>query len=753
MFILNDEIMIKVFDHDVGEKDDFLGECFVYGRELLSGEKIKKIFNEAKGSTLEITYESVELDKLVTFDVTAKNIPKTDNIGHCDPYVLIFDARTKTMIYRTQIKKNCKEATWPQITIDRYQHPKLKFVLKDYDGNVAKLFGDDDIVSTTRTNFDLESLDSEATLDMDCEQLEMTVTISPDCNTACGSHMHLMSVSSNPQNDYGEIKFCINVTASRSGMHGTVSSIQQVGKIAQVKGFVDKAKDTVKKYSEYSHKKMIITDVALILIEHLDNRPSTVMCIDRHFTVKKSSTVTKAITIETMQVKKRIRIKDSKKLEEVFKFLSVKAANNLDKYRQSRQSRPKLAIEETSAYGFWRDRQLTRWFMGGRDYFAYLASVLKDAKKEVFITDWYISPKVMLLRKPIDQEKHKSHYQLDQILLELANRGVNIYIQIFGPPDMAGLQIANNEAEKYFNGLHENIQLMQHMSGVEDIKMWSHHEKVVVVDQSVAFVGGIDLCSGRWDDESYQLWDQTKPYKWPGKDYRNKFRFSQGDTPTDTWDDDYDPEMRINHNRCPWEDIAGVVYGSAAYDVGVHFIQRWNFTKAQTSGQDVLSRSTAAFRPLIPKEHLHWQAASFHNQKSHGVEPERERQFLTPVGENRFNRLYKANVHCLRSSGEWSLGLRETDNSIYQAYLRIIQNAKEYIYIENQFFVSTCDQNPDVFNHLAMAICNKVIDMHQMKRDFKVYIVIPHVPEFEFNGLNCRNDNWGAKIVMHWQCE
>ena len=27
--------------------------------------------------------------------------------------------------------------------------------------------------------------------------------------------------------------------------------------------------------------------------------------------------------------------------------------------------------------------------------------------------------------------------------------------------------------------------------------LWAHHEKLVVIDQSVAFVGGIDLCYGR----------------------------------------------------------------------------------------------------------------------------------------------------------------------------------------------------------------------------------------------------------------
>lgn len=28
---------------------------------------------------------------------------------------------------------------------------------------------------------------------------------------------------------------------------------------------------------------------------------------------------------------------------------------------------------------------------------------------------------------------------------------------------------------------------------------WSHHEKMVVIDQSVGFMGGLDICFGRMD--------------------------------------------------------------------------------------------------------------------------------------------------------------------------------------------------------------------------------------------------------------
>ncbi len=37
--------------------------------------------------------------------------------------------------------------------------------------------------------------------------------------------------------------------------------------------------------------------------------------------------------------------------------------------------------------------------------------------------------------------------------------------------------------------------------------LWTHHEKCVIIDQTIAFMGGIDLCFGRWDDSQYKLVD------------------------------------------------------------------------------------------------------------------------------------------------------------------------------------------------------------------------------------------------------
>jgi len=37
--------------------------------------------------------------------------------------------------------------------------------------------------------------------------------------------------------------------------------------------------------------------------------------------------------------------------------------------------------------------------------------------------------------------------------------------------------------------------------------MWSHHEKLVIIDQEVGFLGGFDICYGRWDTPGHPLTD------------------------------------------------------------------------------------------------------------------------------------------------------------------------------------------------------------------------------------------------------
>lgn len=41
----------------------------------------------------------------------------------------------------------------------------------------------------------------------------------------------------------------------------------------------------------------------------------------------------------------------------------------------------------------------------------------------------------------------------------------------------------------------------------DTILYWAHHEKLLLVDGNVAFMGGLDLCFGRWDTNSHPIAD------------------------------------------------------------------------------------------------------------------------------------------------------------------------------------------------------------------------------------------------------
>ena len=63
----------------------------------------------------------------------------------------------------------------------------------------------------------------------------------------------------------------------------------------------------------------------------------------------------------------------------------------------------------------------------GDNYFSDLYEELITAKKEVFINDWFLSPKIHL-KRPIEENWQT---RLDLVLHSLAKRGVKIYVIVY----------------------------------------------------------------------------------------------------------------------------------------------------------------------------------------------------------------------------------------------------------------------------------------------------------------------------------
>ena len=151
-----------------------------------------------------------------------------------------------------------------------------------------------------------------------------------------------------------------------------------------------------------------------------------------------------------------------------------------------------------------RQSQLCRWYVNASMYMEHVMHALNGAKEEIFITDWWLSPELFLKRPTTDLQ-----YRLDKILLKKAQEGVRIYILLFKEIGMVvNLMSSRTKHVLTEHNKNANIKLLRHpRNNGAIISFWSHHEKSVIIDQSIAFLGGIDLCFGRWDDDQYRLVD------------------------------------------------------------------------------------------------------------------------------------------------------------------------------------------------------------------------------------------------------
>ena len=83
-------------------------------------------------------------------------------------------------------------------------------------------------------------------------------------------------------------------------------------------------------------------------------------------------------------------------------------------------------------------------FIDGKDYFSTLYAELSKAEREVFITDWWLTPE-LYLKRPVsfDSEDEMIKYRLDSVLQSLGERGVKVFILIWKEVELAGLYNAS----------------------------------------------------------------------------------------------------------------------------------------------------------------------------------------------------------------------------------------------------------------------------------------------------------------------
>ncbi|KAI1794831.1 phospholipase D [Ganoderma leucocontextum] len=341
-----------------------------------------------------------------------------------------------------------------------------------------------------------------------------------------------------------------------------------------------------------------------------------------------------------------------------------------------------------------------QWLVDGRDYFWNLSRAILLARETIQIHDWWLSPELQM-RRP-----HKDKYRLDNLLEMKAKEGVKIYIILYQEVSNRTTPTDSHYAKQRLTSLHPNIMVQRSPSHFQTGTFyWAHHEKLCVIDQAIAFMGGLDHCFGRWDTPQHVLVDdlevntETSEHVWPGKDYSNP-RIGDFHTLNKPFDDMYD---RSKVARMPWHDVSMQVVGQPARDLARHFVQRWNHLLR-------IKNHTRAMPFLLPP-------------------PEFKPGELAHMGLTG-----TCELQICRSAGPWSMGTPDRiEHSIQNAYLKAIQLSEHFVYIENQFFItSTIVNEVKVENRIGDAIVHRIIRAHREGTPWKCCIVIPLLPGFAF---------------------
>ncbi|KAH6607803.1 phospholipase [Trichoderma cornu-damae] len=398
-----------------------------------------------------------------------------------------------------------------------------------------------------------------------------------------------------------------------------------------------------------------------------------------------------------------------------------------------------------------REGNLVKWYVDGRDYFWAVSVALEQAKETIYIEDWWLSPELFLRRPP----HQKQEYRLDQILKRKAEQGIKIFVVVYKEVEAA--LTCNSEHTKHaLQALcpegspgHNNIKVMRHpdhnvLENAADMTVyWAHHEKFVVIDYSIAFVGGLDLCFGRWDARHHPLSDihpdEVTADVWPGQDFNNN-RVMDFKKVQDWQDNEL---SKADYGRMPWHDVSMAVVGPCVYDIAEHFVLRWNFVKRDKYKRDerfdwiVLEGREGEDEDLVGVQRPKYPMGGYVKHP------------LTPLSTKNLLNRGTVRAQVVRSSADWSSGIL-TDRSIQAAYAEVIASAQHYVYIENQFFITaTGEHQSPIHNTVGKAISDAVVRAGREGRRFRVIVVIPAVPGFA--GDLRDNAASGTRAIMDYQ--
>lgn len=416
----------------------------------------------------------------------------------------------------------------------------------------------------------------------------------------------------------------------------------------------------------------------------------------------------------------------------------------------------------------------------GQQVFEAIHKAIVEAENFVWIADWQMAYDVELVGRGSPEFPGRLHHVIESIIKE---RPVHFRVLLYkSPTDAVGT--FDDLVAKQINGLNKSgykgsVRCLQQGSTSDQIDNWdySHHQKFVVVDGKVAFIGGIDLSYGRWETPNFdvvidpskftlnEMYNPCLP-KLRGmntkeRDNVSRFNFAEP----------YGGKLldEGRQPRMPWQDVHVRIDGPSVVDIHRNFVRRWNMT---VDDANPLKRLFSSVPDRIDKKWLTevgaWdlllksqaqQRGSAEIQIVRSVSSEHlEDEGGAPDDLELFNDQRAIGVwkNCLTG---WK---RHHQNNILTAMVNCIRSADNYIYIETQFFISGFgdwaaedgskilkandmgNEGDGIKNVIAVELANRIRQHIEAGTPFHVYLVLPVHPEGDITSPFVWKQHWLA---------
>lgn len=358
----------------------------------------------------------------------------------------------------------------------------------------------------------------------------------------------------------------------------------------------------------------------------------------------------------------------------------------------------------------------------GQAYFERLIVDCDAATSEVCILGWQVNWDALLA----------PGVRLYDLMLRIAKRGVRIYVmpwddtnpvQTYDDQTKIVLESINSHPEVKAKG-RVHVLLAKSMATVNN-SYFSHHQKQVIIDRKIAFIGGIDLAYGRYDDASYDLQADKS-----GRQVLNRYNGCVVAMKALNVNSDHlvDPDL-MSGALDRYDRFAKSGKSTAEKMTQKVMVGGWQMPYAEPGKWNVGINSTVghvssmennapdlltldpATQPRMPWQDIHSRIDGptvshlLRNFVSRWNASGGPRLAPAPAPEA-YAQPGKAHIQVLRSApaamakAEYKalssrVGVNEpkgAEDDIHRAMVQLIEKASHFIYIENQFFVSSFGQ-------------------------------------------------------------